>query len=94
MRCGAALAYSVAEDHVDLVGFIQPHGDLGGEQVSEVDDLLAGVLELPDYTHPWRPALGHDGLQRCIGALAQGVVGLVGDHVGQLVHDQEHERLP
>jgi hypothetical protein len=40
------------------------------------------------------PALGEDGLQGQIGALAQGVVGLVGDHIGQLVHDQQHERLP
>ncbi len=48
---------------------------------------------MPDHAHPGCPTLRQDGLQRRIGAFAQSVVGLIGDHVGQLIDDQQHERL-
>ena len=54
---------------------------------------LRGVLDLADHADSGCPALGEDGLQGCVGAFAQGGVGLVGDQVGQLIHDQQHERL-
>jgi hypothetical protein len=92
-RC-ATLAHSITEDHVDLGLLVKPHRDLDGEQVPEVDDLLSWVLDLPDHAHPRSPALGQDGLQGCVGSFAKAVIGLVGDHVSQLVDDQQHKRLP
>jgi hypothetical protein len=79
--CRAAFPDAVAEDHVDLFGLIQPHRDLEGEQVAAVEDLLAGVLNLPDHTDSGGAALGQDGLQRRVGSLAQPGVRLVSDHV-------------
>ena len=55
---GAAVAGTVAEHHVHLLGFIQPHRDPVGEQVADGQHLLARVLQRGDHAVADRPALG------------------------------------
>ena len=91
---GAAVAGAVAEHHVDLVGFVQPHGDPGGEQVPQVDHVLARVLQRPDHAHADGAALAGEGGDGGFGAFAEVAFGLVGGQERQLIddHDQERER--
>ena len=63
-------------------------------RVPEGDDLLAWVLQQPQHAHPGRPALRGDRLHRPGRALAEVLVGLVGDDVRQLVDHQQDERIP
>ncbi|OLT10142.1 hypothetical protein BJF78_29215 [Pseudonocardia sp. CNS-139] len=92
MRGRPAFPGAVAEHHVDLFGLVEPHGDLDREQMPEVDHRLARVLHRADHAHTERTALACERLQRHLRAGLEPLVGLVGDDVGQLVDDQEHER--
>jgi hypothetical protein len=85
VRGRSALATPSPRTMSPCVGSSSRIAILTENQGLEVDDLLAGVLDLPDHAHPRGPARGQDRLQRRIGSLAQPVVGLVGDRVGQLV---------
>jgi hypothetical protein len=93
MHVGAAVPSAVAEHHVDLVGFIQPHRDPGGEQVPQVDHFFARVLQGADHADADRPALAGEGGDRGLSPFAEVAFGLVGGQERQLIdhHDQERE---
>ena len=72
---GASVAGSVAEDHVDLLGLVQPHGDPVGEQVADGHDFLARVLQRGDHAVPDGAALGGEGGQVGLDPLPQCLSG-------------------
>ena len=86
----AAVAGAVAEHHVGLGGLIEAQGDLVGEQVADVQDFLARVLQRGDDAVADGAALGGEGGQRGEGAFFEFAVGLVGGQERDLV-DQDHD---
>src|ERR687894_2142297 len=42
VRGCSSLADAITKDHVDLFRLVEPHGDLGGKQVPEINNLFAG----------------------------------------------------
>jgi hypothetical protein len=71
---GAAVAGAVAQDHVDLLGFVQAHGDPVGEQVADRQDLLARVLQCRHHRiaigTPWVVRVASAALMRSRTALS------------------------
>ena len=86
----AAVACAVAEHQVGLGGLVQPQRDLVGEQVADVQDFLARVLQRGDDAVADRAALSGQGGQRGQDALAELAVGLVGGQERDLI-DQDHD---
>ena len=89
----AAIPCAVAEDHVHLLGLVQPERDLVGEQVADVHDLFARVLERGQDADPDRPALGGERGQRGGDAQLEALVGLVGGQERDLVDHDQDERV-
>ena len=85
----AAVPGAVAEHHVHLLGFIEPHGDPVGEQVPDGQHVLARVLQGSDHAVADRAALGGEGGQGGHDPLAELAVGLVGGQERDLI-DQDH----
>ncbi|OPG13840.1 hypothetical protein B1L11_06315 [Microbispora sp. GKU 823] len=87
------VACAVAEDHVHLLGLVEQECDLDGEQVADVHDLLAGVLECGHDADADRAALGGEDGERGDGPGAEQLVGLVGDQERHLVDEHQGERV-
>ena len=89
----AAVVGAVAEHQVHLRRLVQPQRDLVGEQVADVQDLFARVLQRGDDAVADRPALRRQRGQRGEDAFLELAVGLVGGQERHLIDQHHHERV-
>ena len=89
----AAVPGAVAEHHVHLLGFIEPHRDPVREQVPDGQHVLARVLQRGHHAVADRPALGGQGGQRGHDPVLEVAVGLVGGQERDLIDQHHGERV-